>query len=265
MLRRGRERGVGDEVHTRGAERHEGRSRRRHAEAGSTGGVVARATGDDHRAWPDRVAPPPRRASCRPVALPSTSRGMWRRCSCVASSMASDQSRRATSSHKRAGGIGHVGHRLAGESQAHVVLRQQHPRDGLEDLRFVRLHPQQLRGREAGHGNVAGDAAAGRLGRFEFGALRRTAAVVPQDRRAQHAVFGVEQRRAVHLARQTDAAHGGIGLRLCGAQLAPGPPCVAAHQSCRVLLRPQRLRPADRQRRMRAADHGLRFVEQHAP
>ena len=51
------------------------------------------------------------------------------------------------------------------------------------------------------------------------------ALVVPQDRRPQHLLVGVERDEPVHLARQPDAGH------LVGAQLPRAPPASPRHQS----------------------------------
>ncbi len=87
---------------------------------------------------------------------------------------------------QRAGGVRHVGRPLAGQAQAHVVLGQQHGAGATEDLGLVLGDPQQLRGGEAGHREIAGDLACGGDACFERGTLRRAAAVVPEDGRPQH-------------------------------------------------------------------------------
>ena len=120
-----------------------------------------------------------------------------------------------TSSHERAGGVRHVGGVVAGQPEAHIVLRQEHLGDVAEDLRLVPLHPDELRRGEAGQDDVAGDLAEARIG-VELRRLLGRAAVVPQDAGAERPVGVVEQRRAVHVAGEADAAH---ALHLGGMRL----------------------------------------------
>ena len=126
---------------------------------------------------------------------------MAARVSLVAASSSSLQSRRATSSQSVPALSDRVGQVLSGQAQAQVVLGQEDPRDVGEDLGFVLRHPQQLRGGEAGHGEVAGDGGQARLAFGELPAGILGASVVPQNGRAQHGVVAGEQRRTVHLAR----------------------------------------------------------------
>ena len=56
---------------------------------------------------------------------------------------------------QRAGRVRHVDRPLAGEPQAHVVLREHDPPDPLVDVGLVPSQPQQLRRREAGQRTVA--------------------------------------------------------------------------------------------------------------
>jgi hypothetical protein len=125
----------------------------------------------------------------------------------------------------------------------------------------VLAHPHQLGRGEAGHREVARDVAEPRHGARERLALRGAAAVVPQDGGAQHLAGGIEQRGAVHLARQADGTHRGkrLGVRLAERahhlfQRVPPLP--------RRLLRPQRLRPLDRERRAGHAHDAVVVGEQ---
>ena len=154
---------------------------------------------------------------------------------------------RATSSHSVPDGVRHVGRVLAGQAQAQVVLRQQHARDAREDVRLVRRHPQQLRRGEAGHREIAGDRArrAARA-RSSSAHSRGAAAVVPQDRRAQHAVARVEQRRAVHLPGEADAAHRASARGAPRAQRARPRRRSRATSRSGSCSDQQRLRPRDR-------------------
>ncbi len=256
-----RERRVGDEVDARGAERQEGRARLDHADAGRTRRVVAGAAGHDHAGRQAELlcdrgqhAAAGLAAFHQPRHLRAAEvRGGEHGVGPVAALHVEPE---------RAGRIGHVRGGLAGQQQAQVVLGQQHPGDLPEDRRLVRLDPQQLRRREAGHRDVAGDLAAARLAALEFGALGMAAAVVPEDRRTQHAVLRIEQRRAVHVARQAEAADRAERARVGRAQRSDcgdggGPPVA------RVLLRPERLRPRDRHRPVRLADDAPGVVDQH--
>ena len=91
-----------------------------------------------------------------------------------------------------------------GQPEAQIVLRQQDLGDLVEDRRLVVPHPDELRRGEAGKDDVAGRRAEDRIG-VELGRFGEAARVVPQDAGPQHPVGRVEQRRAVHVARQADA------------------------------------------------------------
>ena len=66
----------------------------------------------------------------------------------------------------------------------------------------------------------------------QFGAFLVAAHVVPEDRRTQHAIGGIEQHRAVHLSRQADAAHLRERVGATRAQLRDG------FAACRATSRP---------------------------
>ena len=125
----GRNAVVRDEQHAGGAERQEGRrpARRRRCRAAlaalsppppATTGAAARpqlgATSGAQRAG--------RLACLRPGAASASRRARSR------PAAPRDQSPPRHVEPQRAGGIGHVGHGLAGQPQPHVVLRQQHAR-----------------------------------------------------------------------------------------------------------------------------------------
>ena len=100
-------------------------------------------------------------------------------------------------------------------------------------LGLVPAHPEQLRRREAGQRAVPRSArsAARADSLLDLGALRGGALIVPEDRRAQHAVLRVEQRRA--------RASGRTGRCLRRrASRASSARSVARHQSSGSLLRP---------------------------
>ena len=248
------------EQHARGAQRQQAGARFHHAQAHGGGGIVARAAGQQHRMC-DAPFLAQRRAHLRG--------GM----------AAFDQARhvlaRQTGGRQHAfgpvafghvqpqgaGGVGHVGDAVARQAQRHVILGQQDFTDGAKQRRLVLLQPQQLGRREAGHGQVARDGA--RLGhqRFEFHAFGKGTRIVPQNGRAQHVLLLVEQRGAMHLARQRDATQAGKRHRLGAADgrdhVQRGVPPVF-----RVLLRPAGMGAGHAQGHAAAGQDGLRVVGQ---
>ena len=56
---------------------------------------------------------------------------------------------------ERAGGVADIGGHLSGETESHIVLRQQHGCDARPDLRLVLTHPRQLRKGKPRQGGVA--------------------------------------------------------------------------------------------------------------
>lgn len=97
--------------------------------------------------------------------------------------------------------------------------------------------------------------------RGEFGALVHGAHVVPEDRRAQDVVAGVEQHGAMHLPGKADAAHLREFLRMGFAQrgerAARAVPPVGG-----ILLGPARVRARDDERRAGRANHAAVGREQ---
>ena len=117
---------------------------------------------------------------------------------------------------ERAGRVGSVDRPLAGEPEAHVVLRQQDVLDAGEGLGLVVAQPQQLGRREAGEGAVSGqrDQPLDAQALLDLFALGRRALVVPEDRGPQHAALLVLHDEPVHLAGVADR-------RRLDAQVAP--------------------------------------------
>ena len=115
--------------------------------------------------------------------------------------------------------------RSAGEPQADVVLREQDVPGTRPHVRLVAPHPQQLRRGEPGQRAVAGqlDQTLEADPLLDLGALGRGAAVVPEDRRPQHALVAVEQDEPVHLPGEAER-------RRLHAEVGEGP-CAASHQS----------------------------------
>ena len=259
-LRIGREGGIGDEVDTRGAERDKGGFGRRDADAGGAGRVVARAPRHDHVRRQAKVRGHGRQHAAAGLAAlhkaghvgASKVRGLEHGVRPGAAGHVHPQG---------ACGIGHVRHRLTGQQQPDVVLGQQHPRNLPEHFRLVLFDPQQLGRREPRHRDVAGDPAAIGGAPLELGALRMAAAIVPQDGRPQHPVARIEQSGTMHLARQTESAHGPVFGWMGGADFRQrrdgGAPPVL-----RVLLRPQRLRARDRHGAAGLTDDALRRIHQ---
>ncbi|MGF6748933.1 hypothetical protein OKW36_004593 [Paraburkholderia sp. MM5482-R1] len=160
-----------------------------------------------------------------------------------------------------AGRVRWIGHLAARQLQAQIVFRQQHAGSPRENLRLVTRDPQQLRRRETGHRQIAGDAVQFRRALGQLRALLVTAHVVPQDRGPQHAVFRVEQHRAVHLPRQADAANPREFVGMTRAQRGErraraGPPVFG------ILLGPALVRTRNGERRACGADHAAVGGEQ---
>ena len=108
---------------------------------------------------------------------------------------------------QRPRGVGHVGRALAGQAEAHIVLREENLRDPRVDLGLLSREPEKLWRREACERTVSRqrekplEPDPG----LDLGALGRSSLVVPEDRRAQHPILGVEHDEPVHLAREADA------------------------------------------------------------
>ena len=136
--------------------------------------------------------------------------------------------------------VGDVDRTRAGEPQPHVVLRQQHVRDSRVDVGLVAAYPEQLRSREAGQRAIAGqrDQPLEPDPRLDLLALRTGALVVPENRRAQHPLLGVEAHEPVHLTGEADPGRLDAEIRERG--LARLPPVLG------ILLRPAR--PGGRER-----------------
>ena len=96
---------------------------------------------------------------------------------------------------------------------------------------------------------------------FELDALGEGTHVVPQDRRAQRLLVGVEEGRAVHLAGKPDAGERGESFR----RVAPDRRdrgLDAFRPIVRVLLAPQRMRARNFERRGSFGDDALLGVDE---
>ncbi|CAJ5200009.1 Uncharacterised protein [Burkholderia pseudomallei] len=253
--RRVRPEAVADDAqHARRAERHEAVAGLGRADAERARRVVAAAARDDHRfGQAERARDVRAQRAGRRVAFDDP-RHLRARHAARGEQRAGPVAARRVEP-QRARRVGRVGHLLARELQAQIILRHQHARDPAEHIGLVPRDPQQLRRGEARHREVAGDRMQLGRARFEQRAFVGAAHVVPQDRGAQHAIAAIEQHRAVHLAGQPDAAHRGERLRMARAQRGErgeraGPPVV------RMLLGPARMRARDGKRRARRADDG---------
>ncbi len=134
---------------------------------------------------------------------------------------------------QRAARLLHVDGKLTGQPVAHIILGAHHVADLREDLRLVRLDPQQLGQREVGQRGIAGKLdqllVADLLGQPV--ALRLRARVAPDERRAQHRALFVEHHRAVHLSGERDRRnrlHAVPGVAASAPRMAS---CAARHQS----------------------------------
>ena len=132
----GREAGVRDKEHARGAERDEGRAGGDDARPTGRGGVVARAAGNDDGAVD---APAPReigRELARGLAALDETRhlgaGQPGRLEKIVGPVA-----QRDVEPERARGVRHLGDVVAGEAEAHIVLGQKHHVDALEEIRLV--------------------------------------------------------------------------------------------------------------------------------
>ena len=260
LPRIGRETVAAGEQHAGGAQRQQAGARFHHAQAQGGGSIVARAAGQHHRM---RDAPflAQRRAYLRGgMAAFDQARHVFAR-EASGRQHALGPVAFGHVQPQGAGGVGHVGDAVARQAQRHVILRQQDFTDGAKQRRLVLLQPQQLGRREAGHGLVARDGA--RLGhqRFEFDTLGKGARIVPQNGRAQHVLLLVEQRGAMHLARQRDAAQAGkrhwLGAADGRDHVQRGVPPVL-----RVLLGPAGMGARHAQGHAAAGEDGLRVVGQ---
>jgi hypothetical protein len=150
---------------------------------------------------------------------------------------------------ERSGRVGDVDRALARQPEADIVLRQADPRDvGVHLHQLVPAEPEELRRGEPRERAIPGqrDQPLEPDQLLDLRALGRGALVVPEDRRPQDAVMGVERDEPVHLAGEADRR--GFSTELGERLLARAPPLV------RVLLDPTRPRCRERVRRFGARD-----------
>jgi hypothetical protein len=151
---------------------------------------------------------------------------------------------------------------IAGEAETDQILRQQDVRDPRPEVGLVPANPEQLRRGETWQGVVARDrdqpCATEHVA--DLVALGLCPLVVPQDRRTQDPILGVERDQPVHL---TGEAH---RLHLVAAHLVDrrpdrahgrGPPHV------RVLFAPALMRRLERILHRRRRSDGAGAIEDH--
>ena len=92
---------------------------------------------------------------------------------------------------ERPGCVGDIDRPVPVQAQAHVVLREHDPADAPVDVGLVAAQPEQLRSREARERPIAGerDESLEADALLDLCALGPGALVVPEDRRAEHAVL----------------------------------------------------------------------------
>ena len=165
-----------------------------------------------------------------------------------------------------AGSIGDLSVELAGQPEADVILGQQHLPDLSVGLRLILPDPDDFGRREAGQHRVRCqlDDPLPTDALRDPRALRAGALVAPEERRAQHLMPRVQEDRAVHLPRETDAPdlpRGDAAFR----QRLPdrentGPPPIL-----RLLLRPARPRRAERILGGRRAEGAPLLIDDECP
>ena len=112
---------------------------------------------------------------------------------------------------QHAGSVGIIAAVGPCEHIVHIILRQHDLCDFPEVLRLVLPKPQDFRGGEARKGNVGGP-----LGQLFFADdvvqvvhLVAGPAIIPENRRADDPVLGIQHHQPVHLPAAADAGHGG--------------------------------------------------------
>ncbi len=154
----GRKPFVRDEQHTGRAERQERRSRRHGTDPAGGGGIVARAARHHgslrHAPLGAKLGPQPATHvgafdESRHVRLVQSRCGQHLVGPSAARNVQPVGARR----------VGHVGHVVANQPQAHVIFGQQDLCDPGEDVRLMSPHPEQFWRREARHRDVSGDRA----------------------------------------------------------------------------------------------------------
>ena len=104
------------------------------------------------------------------------------------------------------------------QDQTQIGFREQNYSGRCKNLRLVRRDPKQLRRGESGHGLVAGRRAQGGPAFFQDTTFGSRPPVIPENAGPQRSQCRIEQRRAVHLARQADALDISQLARMIGLQ-----------------------------------------------
>ena len=146
------------------------------------------------------------------------------------------------------------------QDQTEIGFREQNYSCRRKNLSLVRCDPKQLRRGESGHGLVAGRRAQGGPAFFQDTTLGSRPPIIPENAGPQGSQCRIEQRCAVHLARQADAldiSHRMIGLQ--GVKYRKG----RIDPVCRLLLGMAGTRRSRRQRLARACDHALSIIDEN--
>ena len=110
---------------------------------------------------------------------------------------------------QHAGGIGIIRAEAARQPVSQIILWKHYPAYAREVFRFIFLHPKNLRGREAGEGNVG--RVSGQLfladGLVQVICLLLGPSVIPEDGRADDLIRLIQRHQTVHLASEADACH----------------------------------------------------------
>ena len=107
----------------------------------------------------------------------------------------------------RTRGVRHVAGKIPRHAKTQVVFRQQNLRHLTENLRLMALHPQEFWRGKTGHHQVARNFTGCRHTLLKDRALFRTAAIVPENSRAQNAMLTIQQRCAMHLPGNAQRFH----------------------------------------------------------
>jgi hypothetical protein len=187
-----------------GSERNKGGAGPYRADADGARRIVAGAAGD-HRslghspAQRQLVAQPRRRCTAFDQTRHVAARQAGRRQPFIRPVAARDIE------PQRSRGVRDILDRFTGQDQAQIGLRQQNEFGGRKNLRLVLRYPQQFGSGESGHRLVACRRPQSGPALFQLTAFRGGASVLPENAGPQRFEVRIEQRCAVHLARQADA------------------------------------------------------------
>ncbi len=107
----------------------------------------------------------------------------------------------------RARGVRHVAGKIPRHAKTQVVFRQQNLRYLTENFGLLALHPQQFWRGKTRHHQVARNLAGRGHTLFKDRTLFCTAAIVPENSRAQNTMLAIQQRCAMHLPGNAQRFH----------------------------------------------------------